>query len=120
MLAQLTTLRMPDDTTEPERKLFDLLCDHLHNQSDLLDRDISQAIEEEFGFYERGPTDDRKAWLIQVCVRNTAVLFRQELLDLARLRFPWATSVELKMYLEKEEEPVQWVDLKLSPLPLLP
>ena len=110
---------MPDDTTEPERKLFEQLCDHLHAQSDLLEQDISQAIEEEFSFYERGPTDDRKAWLIQVCVRNTAALFRQELLDLTRLRFPWATSVELKMYLDKEE-PVQVVDLKLSPLQLLP
>ena len=106
---------MPDDMTERDWKLFDQLS--IHTQ--LLEQDISQAIEENGLFDYYGIADNRKAWFMQGSVRNTAVLFRQELLDLTRLRFPWATSVELKMYLDKEE-PYQDVYVCLSPLPLLP
>ena len=105
---------MPDEISEREWKLFY----QLHDQSQLLEQDISQAIDEEFMLDERGPTDDRKAWFIHGIVRNTAALFRQELLDLTRLRFPWAASVELTLSLGKEE-PYQRVHMRLSPLPLL-
>ena len=106
---------MSDDMTERDWKLFD----QLYEQMLLLEQDISQAIEERLMFNEAGIADNRKAWSMQGSVRNTAALFRQELLDLTRLRFPWATSVELKLSLGKEE-PYQYVYVCLSPLPLLP
>ena len=106
---------MSDDMTERDWKLFD----QLYEQMLLLEQDISQAIEERLMFNEAGIADNRKAWFMQGSVRNTAALFRQELLDLTRLRFPWATSVELKLSLGKEE-PYQDVYVCLSPLPLLP
>ena len=106
---------MSDEMTERDWKLFD----QLYEQLLLLEQDISQAIEERLMFDEAGIADNQKAWFMQGLVRNTAVLFRQELLDLIRLRFPWATSVELKMYLDKVD-PYQDVYVCLSPLPLLP
>ena len=106
---------MSDDVTERDRKLFDQLSE----QQLLLEQDISQATGEKILLDYYGIADNRKAWFMQGIVRNTAVLFRQELLDLTRLRFPWATTVELKMYLDKED-PYQDVYVCLSPLPLLP
>ena len=104
---------MPDDMAERDWKLFD----QLYDQMLLLEQDIGQDIEEKFLFDEAGIAENRKAWFMQGSVPNTAALFRQELLDLTRLRFPWATSVELKPSCGKEE-PNQGV--YLSPLPLLP
>ena len=106
---------MSDNMTERDRKLFD----QLNIQTQLLEQDISQATGEEILLDYYGIADNRKAWFMQGSVPNTAVLFRQELLDLTRLRFPWATTVELKMYLDKED-PYQDVYVCLSPLPLLP
>ena len=106
---------MPHDTAERDGKLFDQLC----NQMELLEQDIGQAIEEKFMFDEVGLADNRKAWFMQGSVPNTAALFRQELLGLTCLRFPWATTVELKLSLDKLE-PYQYVYVCLSPLPLLP
>ncbi|MET4073618.1 hypothetical protein [Hymenobacter sp. UYCo722] len=106
---------MPDESTEHEKKLFDQLFD----QTLLLEQDISQAINEQFSLNEFGPTDSRKAWFVHSIVRNTAALFRQELLDLTRRRFPWATSVELELSFS-QEEPYQYVYMCLSPLPPLP
>ena len=106
---------MSDDMTERDRKLFD----QLNIQTQLLEQDISQATGEEILLDYYGIADNQKAWFMQGLVRNTAVLFRQELLDLIRLRFPWATSVELKLSLDKED-PYQDVYVCLSPLPLLP
>ena len=106
---------MPDDMTEREWQPFD----QLYEQTLLLEQDISQAIEEKFMLDEFGVAENRKAWFINGVVRNTAALFRQELLALTRRRFPWATSVELRLSLGKEE-PYQYVHLYLSPLPPLP
>ena len=95
------------------------LWHQLHDQTKLLEQDINQASGGELLFDYIGIESDRTGWYMQSSVRNTVALFRQELLTLTRLRFPWATSVELKLSLDKEE-PYQVVYIFLSPLPPLP
>ena len=108
---------MSDESNElPERQrdIFDLLYD----QTLLFERDI-RPDNHEFCFSEWGLSDSRREWEITGSIRNTTLLFRQELVDLARVRFPWATTIELKQHL-CSDEPLQDMFFCLSPLPPLP
>lgn len=90
----------------------------LSTQTDLLGQEIEQAINSAFSFYEMGPTDDGTAWYLLGGARTTAVLFRQELLDLTRRHLRWATAVEVQQWFG-HEEPYQYVRICVSPLPII-
>lgn len=87
-------------------------------QTDLFNQDLAQATGKEYGFDEFGIAENRTSWFINDCLATTTVLFRQELLDMARKHFPWATSIDLEMTLN-EEEFYQCFYMVLSPLPPL-
>lgn len=98
--------------TDAEWKQFYLFS----NQTQLLEQDLSDVIGENFLFSEYGRTDDCQAWFMTGGIRNSALLFRQEILDMVHQRFSWPATVQLQFWLA-QDEPYQYLYLRLSPLP---